>query len=146
VMVLLKFISMGFEVQQLKQQSNELQSEILATYQQVAPGGRLIPGRTRAQMQQLLDRATGASSDDAAFMPMLEKLSEGMVVIKGVQTTNLNYDSVRQELRIDLLVSSLPVMDQLKENLSAKGLQVEVGAASAQGNQYAGRLIIRSAS
>lgn len=144
--ILLQFVSMGFEVYQLQKTQDQLQAQILETYQQVAPGSRLIPGRAKAQMQQLLDRATGASSSDAAFMPMLEKVSQGMRSTSGVETTNLNYDSVRQELRMDLLVANLPTIDQLKEALSATGLQVEVGAASAQGNRYAGRLIIRSQS
>ena len=146
LVVVFQFARMGVDVYQLQAEQDYLDAEILATYQSVSPNGRLIPGRTRAQMQQLLDRSTGASQSDAAFLPMLEKLSLGLRGMSGVRTTNLNYDSTRKEMRLDLTVSALPQMDQLKEALSEQGLTVEVGAASQQGSSYAGRLTLRSES
>ncbi|MCP4272600.1 MAG: type II secretion system protein GspL [Gammaproteobacteria bacterium] len=145
IAILLKFVSMGFELYNLNDEKQTIKSEITRVYQQVAPGARITAFPER-QMRQLLARQQGGGNQSNSFLPMLGQLGESLASTPGSKPTNINYDKTRNEVRVDLLVSSLPLLDQLKDKLVSKGLSVEVGGASAQGNQYSGRLIIRSGS
>ena len=97
-------------------------------------------------MMQLLKQKKGGQFQSNSFLVMLGQLGEGLAAIPDIRPTNLNYDSSRGEIRLDLLVSNLPLLDKLKDNLVNKGLSIEIGGASAQGSDYSGRLIIRSGS
>jgi len=142
--VLLKFSFMGFDIYRFNDQRQILKKDIEKTYHLVAPGARIVdPER---QMRQLLTQQKGGQFESGSFLVMLGSLADGLASIPGIVPTNLSYDSTRGEIRLDLLVSKLPVLDQLKENLMTKGLSIEVGAASAQGDSYSGRLTIRSGS
>jgi len=145
IAIVLKFVSMGFELYNLESEKQYLKSEITRVYQEVAPGARITAFPER-QMRQLLARHQGGSNTSTSFLAMLGQLGESLAATPGSKPTNINYDKTRNEVRVDLLVSSLPLLDQLKDKLVSKGLSVEVGGASAQGNQYSGRLIIRSGS
>ncbi len=145
IAILLKFVSMGFELYNLNDEKQTIKSEITRVYQQVAPGARITAFPER-QMRQLLARQQGGGNPSNSFLAMLGQLGESLASTPGSKPTNINYDKTRNEVRVDLLVSSLPLLDQLKDKLVSKGLSVEVGGASAQGDQYSGRLIIRSGS
>jgi len=143
--VLLKFTLMGFQLYNLSSDKEYFKQEITRVYQEVAPGARMSAYPKR-QMQQLLARHQGVGNQSTSFLFMLSQVGESLASTPGSKPTNINYDNSRGEIRIDLLVSSLPLLDQLKDKLAAKGLSIEVGGASAQGNDYSGRLIIRSGS
>ncbi len=145
IAILLKFVSMGFELYILNAEKQTIKSEITRIYQEVAPGARVTAFPER-QMRQLLARQQGGGNPSNSFLAMLDQLGESLASTPGSKPTNINYDKTRNEVRVDLLVSSLPLLDQLKDKLVSKELSVEVGGASAQGNQYSSRLIIRSGS
>ena len=142
--VLLKFAMLGFQYYQHSHENKYLKKEINDTYHQVAPGARIVA--VKQQMQQLLTQKKAGQFQSSSFLLMLGQLGEGLAGIPDIRLTNLSYDSSRGEIRLDLLVSNLPVLDKLKDNLVSKGLAIEMGGASAQGDDYSGRLIIRSGS
>lgn len=143
--IVLKFSMLGFDYYRLSAEKNYLQQEITNVYHQVAPGAR-ISAYPEKQMQQLLQRLQGGQNQSSSFLMMLSHLGEGLTIISDINPTNLSYDSAKGEIKLDLLVSNLPVLDQLKDLLVSKGLSVEMGGASSQGKDYSGRLIIRSGS
>jgi len=144
IVILLKFILMGFDLYRLSEQQQYLKTEIERTYHIAAPGARIVD--PKRQMQQLLTQRQGGVNQGSSFLMMLGIVGEGLTKIPDIQPTNMSYDGNRGEIRIDLLVSNLPVLDRLKDYLVNKGLSIEVGGASAQGSSYSGRLIIRSGS
>ena len=143
VALLLKFSMMGFDLYRLNAEKAFLKDEISRIYHQVAPGARITAYPER-QMRQLLKQRQGGGNQSSSFLRMVSQVAEELSTVPSARPTNLNYDSNRGEIRLDLLVANLPELDQLKENLVAKGLSVEIGGANAQGNEYTGRLIIRS--
>jgi len=143
VAILLKFSMMGFDIYTLNDESAYLQEEMARQYHKIAPGARITKNIER-QMKQLITQRQGSQSQSGSFLVMLSVVAEGLTSIPDIKPTNLNYDSNKAEIRLDLIISSLPQLDQLKDHLVAKGLSIEVGAASAQGSSYSGRLTIRS--
>ena len=145
VAVLLKFTMMGFDLYSLSDKNASMQTEMERQYHLIAPGARITKNLER-QMRQLIKQKQGGQNQNSSFLMMLSLVGEGLSKIPGIKPTNLNYDGKKGEIRIDVLVSNLPQLDQLKSHLSNKGLLIEVGAASAQGSSYSGRLTIRSGS
>ncbi|MFT5450642.1 MAG: general secretion pathway protein L [Enterobacterales bacterium] len=143
VALLLKFSMMGFEVFKLNDESAYLQAEMARQYHKVAPGARITKNIER-QMKQLIAQHQGGQNQSSSFLVMLDLVAESLASISDIKPTNLTYDSNKAEIRLDLIISSLPKLDLLKDHLVAKGLSIEVGAASAQGSSYSGRLTIRS--
>ncbi len=141
--ILLKFSIMGFDLYRLNTEKAFLKDEIARIYHQVAPGARITAYPER-QMRQLLKQRQGGGDQSSSFLMMVAQVAAELSTIPSARPTNLNYDSSRGEIRLDLLVANLPELDRLKENLVAKGFSVEVGGANAQDNEYTGRLIIRS--
>ncbi|PCJ49384.1 MAG: type II secretion system protein GspL [Gammaproteobacteria bacterium] len=145
VAILLKLSMMGFEVFKLNDESNYLKTEMARQYHLVVPGARITKNLQR-QMKQLIAQRQGGNNQSNSFLVMLDLVAESITSIPGIQPTNLNYDSTKGEIRLDLLMANLPQLDQLKDHLVRKGLSIEVGAANAQGTSYSGRLTIRSGS
>ena len=145
VALLLKFSLMGFEVFKLNDESAYLQTEMARQYHKIAPGARITKNIER-QMKQLIAQHQGGQNQSNSFLNMLDVVAESLASIEDIKPTNLTYDRNKAEIRLDLIISSLPKLDLLKDNLVAKGLSIEVGAANAQGSNYSGRLTIRSGS
>jgi general secretion pathway protein L len=145
VALLLKFSMMGFEVYKLKDESAYLQTEMARQYHIVAPGARITKNIER-QMKQLIAQHQGGQNQSSSFLNMLAVVAESLASIVDIRPTNITYDSNKAEIRLDLIISSLPKLDLLRDQLVAKGLSIEVGAANAQGSNYSGRLTIRSGS
>jgi len=141
-LVVLQLVLMTVEIFYLKNNIATTKKEVNALYHQVAPGARIQD--VRRQMQQLITKSKGAGLSNASFLMMLQSFAEVTQPIKDIETTNLNYNQQKAELRVDLLVSGLPVLDRLRQSLQAAGYQVTLGGASAQGSRYSGRLIMRS--
>ena len=97
----------------------------------------------RRQMQQLVSQRQGGSLSDSSFPLMVQSLSEALRSYSGIQPTNLNYSAQNAELRVDLLAGNLSDFDSLKQRLEQTGYQVAMGGASAQGQQYSGRMVMR---
>lgn len=141
-LVLIQLIYMAVELAYLTTKRNDLKTEVTALYHQVAPGARVVDARR--QMQQLINQGQGARLDSNSFQLMLQGLSTAVSSGGGVETTNLNYSAQTSELRVDLLAKNLSQLDKLKQALEQSGYEVTMGGATAQGNQYSGRLIMRS--
>ena len=140
--VVAQFLFMLVELLYLGQARDELRSEVVSLYQEVAPGARVVDARR--QMQQLISSRRGSQLSDGSFPLMVQGLATAVSSAQGVETTNLNFSQQTAELRVDLLASNLSQLDSLKQRLEQAGYSVTMGGATAQGSQYSGRLIMRS--
>lgn len=141
-LLILQFIFMVVELTYLSNARDGIKEDIVSLYQEVSPGARVVDARR--QMQQLINQRKGAGLSSSSFPLMLQGLTESIQKSRGIQTTNLNYSQQSSELRVDLLASNLSQFDGLKQALEQKGYLVTMGGATAQGQQYSGRLIMRN--
>jgi len=99
---------------------------------------------------QLTEKITGVrSAQGDAFMTLIYDSGEQIHALNqgGSKKISLNrvvYDESQNNLRIDMLISSLGDLDQLKSKLEAKGLQVQIDQATQDNNQVKARLRIKS--
>ncbi len=141
-LVVLHLVYMAVELTYLSQAKEGVKEEITALYHEVAPGARVV--NARRQMQQLIQQRQGSALSDSSFAMMLQSLTEALQSSADVEPTNLNYSAQNSELRVDLLAGNLSQFDRLKQTLEQTGYRVTMGGATAQGQQYSGRIVIRS--
>lgn len=142
-LLVLHLLYMAVELTYLSQAKDGLKDEVTALYQEIVPNARVVDARR--QMQQLVQQRQGATLSDSSFALMLQGLSLALQSSTDVQPTNLNYSAQNAELRVDLLAGNLSQFDSLKQTLEQTGYQVTMGGATAQGTQYSGRIVMRSA-
>jgi general secretion pathway protein L len=141
ILLAVHMVYMFVEMTYLQQARAGLKEEVTALYHEVVPGARVV--NARSQMQQLVSQRQGGSLSDSSFPLMVQSLTEALSSYSGIQPTNLNYSAQNAELRVDLLAGNLSDFDSLKQRLEQTGYQVAMGGASAQGQQYSGRMVMR---
>jgi general secretion pathway protein L len=131
-----------FDVSHLEGEKELLDQQIEKVYRSAFPQARKIVN-PKVQMQRELDKLRGGESGtQAGFLSLLADISGAFQ-----QTTGLVLRSVRYKnssLDVELEVSNLQVLDQLKQKLAKDAqLAVEIQSAAAKDNIVQGRLSIK---
>ena len=126
-------------------QKVQLDERKLTLYKQAFPTRKKPASAARAVKNMLsYMKSIGSSSDSSGFLSMLESSSQSLTDLNKVYPTNISYDIARNELRIDLIASSLVELDKFADSLKASGHQVERSSETQRGGGYSSRLTIRN--
>jgi general secretion pathway protein L len=126
--VLVSLLAMGVDYYRLSRESEQLQARIEETFRAAVPGTRRVVN-PRVQMQQQLDRLQRGGEGGTDFLAMLGKTGSVLKDIQGLKVDGLSFRSGRLDL--DLKISSLQSLDQLKQALAERaGLEVEIQSAT----------------
>lgn len=111
---------------------------------------RVFSRRPRAgdllgQTERLLNKAGGASKE-GEFLKLLNSTSAQILSLEKIKPTAITFDGRKRELRVDVIAPDYQSLNTFKDELIKSGLTVDMSSASAQGNAYSTRLIIRSGS
>ena len=131
--VLISNAVMGVEYYRLSRESEQLQAQIEETFRQALPQTKRIVN-PRVQMQQQLDKLQQRAGAGGGFLNLLGQSGS---VLKGMQGVEISGASFRAgRLDMDLVVSNLQLLDQLKQALMQSGkLEVEIQSAVAGKDQ-----------
>ena len=125
----------------LSEKKQQLDAQKITLYKQAFPGTLKI--RNPEKSMRTYIKSLGASSGGGDFLSLLTSSSELLTDLSKIYPTNINYDSTRSELRIDVIASDLVVLDKYAEALKASGHQVEKSSETKRGEGYSSRLVIR---
>ena len=131
--VLISNAVMAVDYYRLGKESDRLKMQIEATFRKAFPETKRLVN-PRAQMQQKLDQLQNRQGTGNRFLDLIGQAGVVIKDIKGVEVTGANYRGGRLDL--DLMVSSLQLLDQLKQALT-KGnkLSVEIQSATTEPDQ-----------
>ncbi|MCF6193207.1 MAG: type II secretion system protein GspL [Kangiellaceae bacterium] len=127
----------------LSNKNDQLEAQKLTLYKQAFPT-RKIPssaGRAVKSMRSHV-RSLGGASGDGDFLSLLNSSSEKLTDLTKIYPTNINYDSARNELRMDLIASDLVVLDKYADELRNSGHKVSKSSETQTGDGYSSRLTI----
>lgn len=144
------FVGVAFSLQLLSEwlqfayyqhKATKTQAAAMAEYKQLFPQDRSVSAgnlrrRMEANLQSNISQASG-------FLPLLTQVGEGMQGIS-VQTQSVDFDADLKKLTVDVSAQSLGQLEQVKQQLEGRGLQIEIMSANAQGTGVRGRLKIVS--
>ncbi len=131
--VLISNAVMAVDYYRLGKESDQLKIQIEETFRKTFPETKRLVN-PRAQMQQKLDQLQNRQGTGNRFLDLIGQAGVVIKDIKGVEITGANYRGGRLDL--DLVVSSLQLLDQLKQALT-KGnkLSVEIQSATTESDQ-----------
>ena len=131
--VLISNAVMAVDYYRLGKESDRLKMQIEETFRKAFPETKRLVN-PRAQMQQKLDQLQNSQGTGNRFLDLIGQAGVVIKDIKGVEVTGANYRGGRLDL--DLMVSSLQLLDQLKQALT-KGnkLSVEIQSATTEPDQ-----------
>lgn len=120
--------------------ADAVRMESVALYRQLFPGESQVPD-PRRQMQGRISAVTGR---DNVFAQLVAETSTVVAELDGgagrYTTRSLGWDQAQGQLRLDVVARSLEDVEQLRQRLEARGLQVEVGAGVSQEGGYRARI------
>ncbi len=131
--VLISNAVMAVDYYRLNKESDQLKTQIEETFKKAFPETRRLVN-PRAQMQQKLDQLQHSQGTGNRFLNLIGQAGEVIKDTKGVEVTGANYRGGRLDL--DLKVTSLQLLDQLKQALTKTGaLSVEIQSATTESDQ-----------
>ncbi len=98
-----------------------------------------------AQTERLAKRSANTGGE-GEFLKLLNAMSTQIVSIETIRPTSITFDNRRSELRVDVLAPDYQTLNNFKAELAKQGLNVDMSSASAQGELYSSRLVLRSGS
>jgi len=129
----------------LGEQKEQLDTRKMTLYKQAFPTRKTPPSSARAvKNMRAYMRSIGTSTDSAGFLKILESSSQSLTDLSKVYPTNISYDIARNELRFDLIASSLVELDKFADSLKSSGHQVERSSETQRGAGFSSRLTIRN--
>ncbi len=129
----------------LGEQKEQLDARKMTLYKQAFPTRKMPSSSARAvKNMRAYMKSIGSSSDSAGFLKILESSSQSLSDLSKVYPTNINYDIARNELRLDLIASSLVELDKFADALKSSGHQVERSSETQRGAGFSSRLTIRN--
>jgi len=137
-------VVMGVDYYRLSRESEQLRARIEETFKAALPETKRIVN-PRVQMQQQLDKLQHQQGSGANFLSLLAQSGAVLKGRQGVDVTGATFRAGR--LDVDLTVSDLQLLDQLKQALMQNGsLDVEIQSATTGTDQRVqGRLRIQGA-
>ena len=144
VLLLLGFTGSIIEYVSLKQQSGQLEQQILQTFQQAFPDvKRNVSAATVSSIMKsrlTMLRGTG-QGDGPGFSEMLAKVAPVVAKAKGVNAQHLRFQSGQMEIL--LITPDLQTLEQLKNQISsAVPWEVELKSANSTEKKVEGRIVI----
>jgi len=127
----------------LSDKKDQLEAQKLTLYKQAFPT-RKTPSSAGKAVKSMRShvRSLGGASGDGDFLTLLNSSSEKLADLSKIYPTNINYDSARNELRMDLIASDLVVLDRYADELRNSGHKVSKSSETQTGEGYSSRLTI----
>jgi general secretion pathway protein L len=130
--VLLSNIVTGVDYFRLRNEREELNARMKSVFLESFPGTRRVVD-PRVQMQQQLEQLQRRAGSGGRFLTLLARSADVLRTAKDIEIAGASYRAGR--LDVDLTAANLQVLDQLKQALSAHGLEVEIQSAAADAGQ-----------
>ena len=131
--LLVSTVVMGIDYFRLDRESERLRAEIEDTFRKALPGVTRIVN-PRVQMQQQLDQVQRGTGVGGGFLGLLATAGTVFKDMQGVEVQGVTFRGGR--LDVDLMVSNLQLLDELKQKLAQGGeLSVDIQSATTAADQ-----------
>ncbi|WP_041418399.1 type II secretion system protein GspL [Shewanella woodyi] len=141
VALVLGLVNKGLNIHQMNTEQARLKAESEAIYKRAVPGSSRIVN-LRSQMEKQL-RSMQGGSGGSEFFTMLQGLEPAFTQVPELKPTTLRFDSVRNELRMQVIAKSYAQVEQFKTIVSAS-YQLDSGAMNSGEDSVTSTLTLRS--
>lgn len=144
VALVLYFVNGVVELNQLQAQKQQVQAEIVATYQHAFPREKNVKAtRIRAILKQKLAAVGGGQAQQQSMLVAFEHMLPAFTQISSLDISSLHYRHDKHEIRLQAMAASFDDYEKLKTLLD-KHFTVELGALNTVQNKVRGEIVLRS--
>jgi general secretion pathway protein L len=120
---------------QLKNNSDELQAQIIDTYQQVFPDSKNLTN-PRQQLKARLDSLGGGG--DSPLLQLLNATAAQINSVANARIRSLDFNGAA--LDIELQIAEVQQLEQMRQQLQNLGVSAEIRSADTEGDRVTGKL------
>jgi general secretion pathway protein L len=124
---------MGVDYFRLSKEREALDTRINEIYRQTFPAAKRVVN-PRVQMQQQLEVLLRRQGGGDGFMTLLARAGDVLRTNTSIEISGASFRAGR--LDVDLTANNLQVLDELKQALGGKGLEVEIQSATTDASQH----------
>jgi general secretion pathway protein L len=126
-------VVMGVDYFRLSKEREALDTRINEIYRQTFPAAKRVVN-PRVQMQQQLEVLLRRQGGGDGFMTLLARAGDVLRTNTSIEISGASFRAGR--LDVDLTANNLQVLDELKQALGGKGLEVEIQSATTDASQH----------
>ena len=123
---------MAIDYFRLSRERDVLNTRIEEIYRETFPAAKRVVN-PQVQMQQQLDQLQRRQGGGSGFMTLLARAGDVLRSNKSIEIAGASFRAGR--LDVDLTANNVQVLDELKQTLSGKGLNVEIQSATTDASQ-----------
>ena len=139
--VLLSYLILqSVNIYTLSEQKQQLDQQKVTLFKQAFPRNKNT--RRPEKEMRIYVKSLGSSSGGGGFLSLLNSVSDSLTDLSKIYPTNISYEHTRNELRMDVIASSLVVLDQYADKLRSSGHKVEKSSETQRGEGYSSRLTV----
>jgi|GEM_PF-1246774 len=122
----------------------ESREDNVKTFKKTFPNVKRIRGTLKRAMQSQMAK-TSNTGTEAEFLVLLNSAGSSMHQANGLRIDRLVFDASQSSLRVDLEVKDYPDLENIKQGLEAKNLNVKIDGANKEKSSVKARLRISAA-
>jgi len=142
LLLVVHWAGQALTLRQLKTVDRELDQRIEQLVSTALPGEAVSANVARARMQTRLDQLRASADDGQGLLPLLVAVAAGRAGAPGTQLQSLAFR--RGSLDLTLNGPDAGSIEQVNQSLRSAGLSSELTAGNVRGNEYQGRLQVRT--
>lgn len=139
--VAMGWVAMSVQYFRYQAATNALDQQSAALFQSMFPSDQAT-AKVRAQFRNHLSRLTASGNNTTSFLSIIERAGPALATqrLLGTRITRMQYDQRNHRMLLDVSAASYPLLQQLREQLTAAKLTAEVNVAKTQGKRVSARL------
>lgn len=149
VSLLAVLLFIGFFIAQIYKAQTEskaraVEQASIEFYKQLFPNEIVRKRLMKRQFNDYIKNAAGVGKGGGTFTTLLGDTASVINDFKGIEYSSIKYNEKNKLLEISLTCSSVNQLEQIKQKLAAKGLQVDIASANQSGNVVKGVIKVKS--
>ncbi len=128
------------ETSMINKQTEGVQAASIEFYKKLFPGERVRPQLMKRQFNDTLKQTGSSNGSNLGFSGLLAKTALETKKLKDITFESIKYNSKNKSIELSLTCKSVAQLDKLKDQLTNKGLLVDIASANQSGSQVKGVL------
>lgn len=128
------------ETSMINKQTEGVQAASIEFYKKLFPGERVRPKLMKRQFNDTLKQTGSSNGSSLGFSDLLAKTALETKKLKDITFESIKYNSKNKSIELSLTCKSVAQLDKLKDQLTSKGLLVDIASANQSGSQVKGVL------
>jgi general secretion pathway protein L len=131
-------------IAQTENKADAVQQASIEFYKKLFPNERVRKKLMKRQFNDYIKNASGVGRSEGNFTSLLGRTGSEIKTFKSIKIESAKFNEKNQLLEVSLICDSVNQLDQLKQKLISKGLQVDIASANQAGGAIKGVIKVKA--